>query len=272
MPKAEYNELINEDIIYTKDVKNILSTYNKINLAQKMQSVIYGPPPYPIKPYYVKVHGKSYHWPYPVHVSISNRYASYDGFIVSTYKEGFGVYTDYTHKYTGQWQTDLVHGQGELVRFLNRQPICRYNGTWKGGLAHGPGEYNDYGADITITGVWKYGLLEGQCNITTPIYSYNGEVENGKCHGHGILTTKTNGEFYKGMFSNGEKNGYGMLISHNETKEGTWENNEMVDGTLIGVMGTYRGTFCNGLFHGQGMLTYGSECLSGIWSEGQFIN
>jgi hypothetical protein len=161
---------------------------------------------------------------------------------------------------------------------------------------------------VTFEGIFRHGMaVSGKWVIQSRLYRYSGDakVENKGTniypvyHGSGTLKNISTKEVYIGQFQNGKKHGSGILINANETKEGTWLNDEYqpnnasmtnktttnrsTKATGIGVGAappqngfgsvttkngsTYNGHFINGKRHGQGVYidTVSSIKYDGDW-------
>ena len=71
----------------------------------------------------------------------------------------------------------------------------------------------------------------------SPFISYKGGFQDGKFHGHGVLTLKPSGfGRYEGTFSDGKQHGSGRM------EYGDWQgySAEYEHGDLISAEGTYR--------------------------------
>ncbi|KAJ1441182.1 hypothetical protein B484DRAFT_442836 [Ochromonadaceae sp. CCMP2298] len=122
----------------------------------------------------------------------------------------------------------IVPGAGEI-------PEYTYTGQMRGGERHGLG-------GVT----WATGSLK----------SYDGQWQEGKIHGQGIMVYSTPDDIYDGWFTDGKRNGQGSY---------TW-----IHGT------SYKGQWQMGKKHGQGVYTYrNGDSEEGLWEankrQGQFI-
>lgn len=90
------------------------------------------------------------------------------------------------------------------------------------------------------------------------------------------------GRQYNGMWSNHYPNGQGfMRYPNGDTKEGTWEKGEFIEGTvtMTGNYGKYVGEYKDGHYNGQGRYEYaenrtdqeGNHIQDGLWQNGKFI-
>lgn len=104
---------------------------------------------------------------------------------------------------------------------------------------------------------------------------YEGEInlENGKAEGYGFLVKK-NGDFYKGQFKNGQKDGHGIEKYTNFYFEGNYledkKNGKGVlsyDGKLV-----YDGEFKNGVYDGCGIFhSTNGFIYDGFWQNNRKI-
>ena len=107
--------------------------------------------------------------------------------------------------------------------------------------------------------------------------SYEGDFQNGKANGWGIM--ETNDVLYDGQFKNNKFEGQGSAFWANNKKllsyDGEWSNNAMHGlGTLEFTSGrSYYGEFVNGNMDGRGKLTDKNNKIikEGIWQNNSFV-
>ena len=112
--------------------------------------------------------------------------------------------------------------------------------------------------DMTLTQVvsyaWLHQILFGihLLNINGEIFSYAGQLKDGKPHGRGTAIYPKNDKDgrarYEGPFSDGKREGKGILVYQDSTK--------------------YDGDFGNDTYNGRGTLTYSD----GRFFSGNFLN
>ena len=105
--------------------------------------------------------------------------------------------------------------------------------------------------------------------LSNGIYIGDWNTQTDSQHGRGILR-EYNGNIYQGYFSNGKKNGFGIIFYFNNISifRGKFENDNLKFGTLSFPNGKfYRGNFVDNKYNGYGML-YGGNYIY----EGQFKN
>jgi MORN repeat len=67
---------------------------------------------------------------------------------------------------------------------------------------------------------------------------YVGQVRDGKRHGRGVLSVRTNGDVYAGNWRNDERHGWGVLTNADGTVEsGIWTGTTVKSGALYIVWG-----------------------------------
>ena len=235
----------------------------------------------------------------------------YDGEFVNGKQHGKGKYKMFDgSSYEGNIVNGVQHGFGELKgadgssfigEFLNGQVSNgeyiwangdHYKGEMKNSSKHGFGIFTSN--KIKIQGEFEYNIPVGEIimtyrdgtteegNINFP-NSYNGTVK----------ITYPSGATYEGEYTNGYKNGQGVLIlSDGSRYEGEFiqghvgyatytgitgkrYEGEFIDGllngygTYTGITGErYKGDFKNNLYHGKGILYF----PSGDSVEGNFID
>ncbi len=137
-------------------------------------------------------------------------------------------------KYDGEWKNGKFHGNG-VLEFWNG---TRFEGQWENGKMHGKGLqlYFDgakFEGDFVSgkrhgTGAWK------DVNGDT----YVGSYQNNKLNGQATYQSGTNENTYVGEWEDDMKHGYGKSINTQTTREGVYNKNHFVSGT---VTGTYTG-------------------------------
>jgi len=117
-----------------------------------------------------------------------------------------------------------------LSFFLLSSPVIGDN--HKGESLYGWGEWGDY--------KWMgFGDVE-----THPVYE--GQVENGKPNGEGILTFPVIGDKYVGEWKNGEKNGLGTRTFPVGWEVGEYKDGVLWNGTYYDENGNIYGKYVNG--------------------------
>lgn len=111
---------------------------------------------------------------------------------------------------------------------------------------------------------------------------YNGEWENGQCHGDGEMAY-ANGDMYSGEWKCGEKNGYGVYTwSDGRVYKGNYKN-DLRDGEgeyhgwtgftteRGGWTGTYYGTSVDDIFEGDGIFEFDNgDRFDGTFHNNEF--
>ena len=129
--------------------------------------------------------------------------------------------------YSGGWKNGKRHGEGF---YLWQNGKC-YQGDWDNGKMSGKGvEYRNIREKFKYDGEFK----NNKWNGTGILYDkngrkeYEGEFKDKLLHGNGILFL-ANGNIYIGGFENGNRKGYGTLISKDRKKVlevGFWEDDK----------------------------------------------
>ena len=157
----------------------------------------------------------------------------------------------------------------------------KYQGELKNGKPEGFGKYT-WGNNKCYIGQWKNGKKEGKGakynmstlpgNIIKYFMTYDGYFVNDKYDGEGKYIW-TNGEYYIGQWSKGERNGKGIDYYKDGTirYDGDFVNGKYQgNGKYILKNGEYYiGQFLNGVRHGKGQLFYKNN---NIKYEGEFVN
>ena len=171
--------------------------------------------------------------------------AVYDGEWKNGKRDGIGTYVygdegENKRTYVGEWKEDRMEGKG-LFTYRDKST---YDGDFVNGKRHGHGVYTfpdgkqwigEFKDDNKWNGsgflyFYKNGKLTGD--------HYEGELQEGQLHGHGVYTY-ADGSAYDGEWKNGKKSGHGVYTSAlsdeigpmvKTTQEGTWRNNQFVEG------------------------------------------
>jgi hypothetical protein len=132
--------------------------------------------------------------------------------------------------------------------------------------------------------------LESQKDAWGIIYTYTGEIKNGKPDGMGVATYSSGNVLrYVGHFANGMYNGKGtMLFSEGAFLTGNWSNGKLngKGANLTSTGSLYIGDFVNGEKNGNGILFYkdnsfvkgnfkddkmNGRCIN-LWTDGNIIS
>jgi len=141
-------------------------------------------------------------------IEISTKYDHYKGGYINNKKNGSGIYESKGNFiYEGQFKDNEITGNGLMIYYTT-------DDTYEGGLVKG----NRNGKGIYK---WKTGSSSGR--------TYNGDWENGKMHGYGLLTNPDGSKLYEGAFYKGEYHGFGVLYSANNSKTGgIWQTGNLL--------------------------------------------
>ena len=190
-------------------------------------------------------------------------------------------YEDKTEKYgnfiwpiSESLKLDLEYGE-------KKYDNDKYQGELKNGKPEGFGKYT-WRNNKCYIGQWKNGKKEGKGakyhisalpgNKIKYFMTYDGYFVNDKYDGEGKYIW-TNGEYYKGQGSKGERNGKGTDYYKDGTirYEGDFVNGKYQgNGKYILENGEYYiGQFLNGVRHGKGKLFYNNN---NIKYDGEFVN
>jgi len=174
----------------------------------------------------------------------------YEGNYVNDKKTGKGIYVSAKGwSYEGDWVDGSFEGYG-IYRFPDGSV---YEGEWKNDQRHGKGKYT-FADGSYYTGEWKNGenirasktvkpaVEASKATGTKTVHhsydsgaTYDGEVLNGKRHGHGIYRW-ADGDRYEGEFVNNQRTGYGKFERYSNSQqtapfcdliyEGQWKDGE----------------------------------------------
>ena len=201
---------------------------------------------------------------------------SYDGEWKLGKKDGEGTLTGKDFgTFTGQWRNGKEHGRG-----LHVYPDgCRFEGTFKDGKRwEGKGTFV-IGGD-KFEGEMEAGKLHGHGVFRWGNYCYDGEWKLGKEDGEGTLTIKGCSTF-TGQWRDGKKHGHGVVTSTKKGEEGfVLYVGQFVRDKKQGQgikafkepFSRYEGNFKDDLFHGHGVQEISRDGHSPDHYEGQFCN
>ena len=157
-------------------------------------------------------------------------------------REGFGIYINNNgDKYIGNWKNNLEEGDGRyiykngdiydgsfkegknegrgILKFNNIDNIIQFYGEWKKDKKNGEGIIYYQNGD-EIEGLWEDNIMNNKKVKIRYINGdeYIGECNNNKRNGKGIMKYKTK-EIYNGEWKDDKKEGIGIYIFINNTKE-----------------------------------------------------
>jgi hypothetical protein len=171
--------------------------------------------------------------------------------------------------YTGYWRANQFHGTGKYIDAEGNV----YDGEFAHGQKHGMGKQMFTVQKEAYSGEWKRGRRDGTGDATfADGAKYSGSWKNDVRDGEGTFTSAA-GERYTGQWRNGIREGSGVLVHPTTgiTKEGSWLNDEPVDGewTILFPDGSkFTGECVKGRPHGRGVCKY----ASGDLYDGQWVN
>lgn len=196
---------------------------------------------------------------------------SYEGTFVSGNIVGFGIIiakNDY------HYQGQVSHGQRSGTGTCTYDNGFTYTGDWESDVYHGQGKLSGHG--VEFDGHWRMGIREGEGTAKFADGSaYEGSWLGNVAHGNGRLTDSA-GNTYKGDFVSGRRSGPGQYFTQDGLYfyRGNWlDDRKHGEGTEIDRnFGTYTGTFERGLRHGQGKFVSSDKSWSieGPWRLGYF--
>lgn len=178
-------------------------------------------------------------------------YIFFEGYFINGKKFGHGKLIlpkdrPWIKEYAGEFQNDVFHGKGVLVKINGFIYDCFFFN----GLCHGKGTATNPKNGLYYTGDWVNGEFSGKGKL---------KISNG---------------VYEGGFLNGLYHGEGTMVYADGTEYiGKWVNNIRVKGRLIfaSKKDFYEGTFncLNEQFHGKGTMTYSDgHVYIGDWENG----
>lgn len=127
--------------------------------------------------------------------------------------------------YFGHIRHGVIEGFGKMM--IPAQGL--YEGQFLNGKFHGYGIFEMENNRI-YDGFFKDNTFHGHGVLRTSNYTYMGDFALGKESGYGILDDSVNGDKYMGMFEKGKPNGIGICIKMNgDYFEGVFSNGEITD-------------------------------------------
>ena len=203
----------------------------------------------------------------------------YEGEFVDDKIQGKGVMTYQNGDiYKGAFEKEKAQGKG-VMTYQNGDI---YKGEFKNGNPQGKGvmtfSSDDCDGRKESKGVWGDGLLEGHCRIEYRNGSvYEGEFQNDKAQGKGVLTFSSNDsqgrKKYEGSWRDGKRGGTGSMsyLKGGGNQLNSKNHSASGDGTMTYRNGDkYVGSWVNGKQEGYGTMTYGNgDKYVGGWWNGQ---
>ena len=172
--------------------------------------------------------------------------------------------------YFGQWDTDTSLPEGRGIAVYKDCSV--YEGFWKDGKRHGYGRmifgpsgdiYQGEWINDTTDGCYGYFVKKSGLGIKC-------DWNHSKPHGEGF-ESDGKGNWYRGGFSNGMKEGKGKCHFYDgSTYEGDFKESKM-DGNGVYTYKDgrkYTGSFMNNQMHGKGVF----ESKKGQRYEGEYLN
>jgi hypothetical protein len=196
----------------------------------------------------------------------------YDGAWVKNVREGYGhCVIRGCETYTGEWRGNQFHGGG---KFMDAEGNI-YEGEFLNGKKHGVGKQVSSLDKETYAGEWKEGQRDGVGEMVfTDGARYAGSWKKDVRDGEGTYVT-LQGEKYIGQWRKDGREGAGILYhpSTGVTKEGSWMNDEAMDGewTIQFPDGSkFTGQCVNERPHGHGVCKYvNGDVYDGQWVHGK---
>ena len=197
--------------------------------------------------------------------------------------------TDHTHEALAPWGGEErrvigVNGSAAVGQLKDGQPHgkCRVSGP--SGICEG---YFKNGVMYKSTnttqkdGTKYYGYLNparqqhGRGGQVTPSVSYYGDWYDHQENGTGRITFGDGHQTYVGGMKDGRRHGHGKNTSHaGEIREGEFENDVLVRGTITTGNTIFEGTFRDGKLHGRGVKRFtdkgGGKVQEGFFNNGKF--
>ena len=133
------------------------------------------------------------------------------------------------------------------------------------------GDYENQGEQIFYSGKFDENeRFTGYAELETPLFHYIGYFSDGKKNGNGILYNKKTNTFYDGNFVNDERSGEGVeyIEGSSYSYKGSWINNKKNGyGEIVNEDGTkYSGYFENGNIKGEGTkINTNGDIITGNW-------
>ena len=127
-------------------------------------------------------------------------------------------------RYEGTWSQGKPHGKGRM-EYIDGWV---HEGWWRAGERHGRGRATGPAGTVQ-EGSWVRGRLEGRGKLVDDSGEYEGGLEEGRPHGHGIRREgkfmESGASLYIGDWVRGVRQGYGVQedIMGGEKYMGDWE-------------------------------------------------
>ncbi len=148
--------------------------------------------------------------------------------------EGKMTYPD-GYEYIGSFEKGMRSGKGVLTHEDEGVQDHKYEGNWQDNLKHGEGEEYKSG-ELRYEGNYNLGLFEGDGKLENikEQWKYEGEFKGGKPHGFGQMYWE-DGTVYRGQLKAGQRDGYGTCEYADGTSyDGQWARDKKNgEGTFI---------------------------------------
>lgn len=170
---------------------------------------------------------------------------AYKGQLSERQRSGLGIFmwpNDGSY-YVGEWKTGKMDGTGISIKAdgyqVNNCPgALYYVGKMSGNNKSGIGRCYDKFGNLIYEGTFandtptqtyhaENNSLKFECFEYSMGCYYVGETKDGQCHGKGMLIWRWSDEIWYGDFVDGERNGYGILLSNDgDVSTGYWIGDE----------------------------------------------
>lgn len=195
----------------------------------------------------------------------------YDGEFVAGKRNGYGIMS-YSNgvEYSGDWKDDYQDGFGSLII----DNYSYYVGNWSKKYGENQSTFNGEGLLVTplfiYDGEWNNGKKDGFGILSIQNATYEGEWKNDAINGNGLVIFQDD-SYYDGEWKNNKRHGYGEYVwANGDAYYGEWKE-DVPDGIgtiLLSNGDSYSGEFENGTYSGEGVYTW----KNGDRYEGIFDN
>lgn len=241
----------------------------------------------------------SYGVPHGAGTTLHKNGEVYDGFYEKGERNGYGTLYypvradgEVEVLYAGYWKNGLKHGEGLMREYekgsceeAGKRIVTEYKGYFANGVKEGLGVEMELLTGRWREGEWKnnamcghgkyfYGTTDG----SVPRVRYEGNWENDKFHGPGVLWDD-NQSVFRGGFKHGQRCGVKCdeLYVDGSHYSGSFEDNARGgEGTMLfstdrsDIISSYQGGWLGGRFHGQGVRIFPDGArYEGEYAEGK---
>ena len=172
--------------------------------------------------YYGQIKG-IYAWEYGWFEDRKN-FTFYEGMWKNSMKNGIGI-ENYADK--SEYRGDFVNGKKHGIGYYKWTDGSSYEGEWKENKLDGYGIYTFKDGSI-YKGEWKGNRMSGIGEFSHPeVKTYIGYFQRDLRNGFGILIWHQNNKAFIGFWKNNQQEGLGKFFANNKVRYGVWKGGQL---------------------------------------------